>query len=130
MSSEHYLVVAVTIMLTVLFSLLILIMWKFHNQRNRSAQGAGRKGFELLASPGRKSRLQEEASHTKISVGELIRQRIGSTPEESDLAVYTAQLRKATAEAHTELALAVTMVETVVDALQKRRKEVELYFQD
>ncbi len=81
--------------------------------------------IEFMAPPGLKSKLQEEASKSKISVGELIRQRFEPSDEEKDLIKLTAQLRKATAEASEELACAIAEIDTVVNALQERRKDAE-----
>lgn len=56
-----------------------------------------------------------------MSVGELIRQRFEPTDDEIELAKLTTALRKATAEARSDLARAIGGVSELVDELRSRR---------
>lgn len=79
--------------------------------------------IEFVAPPGLKAQLQEEASRNNISVGELIRQRFEPTGDEMELAMLTAELKKATTEARSDLAHAIGEVCGLVDELRSRRAE-------
>lgn len=81
--------------------------------------------IEFVAPSGLKAKLQKEATKSKISVGELIRQRFEPSEEERELSQLTAQMKKATAEATEELAQAVVAVDSLVSDLQAKRKKVE-----
>ena len=82
--------------------------------------------IEFVAPSGLKTKLQKEAAKAKISVGELIRQRFEPSEEERELVKLTMELKKATAEASSELAQAVATVDALVGELQSRRKKAEL----
>lgn len=81
--------------------------------------------IEFMAPPGLKAKLQKEAANTKISVGELIRQRFEPGEDEVELAKLTAVLKKTTAEASEALSKADAEVDNLVTELQARRKKAE-----
>ncbi len=81
--------------------------------------------IEFVAPTGLKVKLQKEAAHANISVGELIRQRFEPSDEERELKKLTAELKKATAEASSELKKAAKNVDALINDLQSRRKKSE-----
>lgn len=81
--------------------------------------------IEFVAPMGLKTKLQKEAAKTKISVGELIRQRFEPNSEEIELAGLTKELLKSVAEASKALKDATSEVDTLVGELQAKRKKAE-----
>lgn len=81
--------------------------------------------IEFVAPTSFKVMLQKEATRTKLSMGELIRQRFEPSEEEQVLKNLTLELKQATAEARQELKQAVETVDALITDLQSRRKKAE-----
>ncbi|OYY61215.1 MAG: hypothetical protein B7Y50_04890 [Hydrogenophilales bacterium 28-61-11] len=79
--------------------------------------------IEFVAPPGLKSRLKMEAAKSKMSVGELIRQRFEPNDDELELARLTSALRESTTEARRGLTRVVNEIAELVADLRSRRAE-------